>query len=91
MWGEGPPPDGDRLLRALALLRRVSAVAVRPRKPGPLAATAWVSWALGRSTHAAGYAAKALRIDSDHGLAQIVAAMVAAGHLPDWAFTARST
>lgn len=84
--GEGPTPDADRLRRALALTKRVAACAPRERRAGPLAAAAWLSWALGRSTHAANFVGLAQAIDPGHGLAGIVARMVAAGHLPAWAY-----
>ena len=45
-----------------------------------------LSWALGRSTHAALYAERACEVDPEHGLSQIVLSFVQAGHLPDWAF-----
>lgn len=86
MWGEGPQPDPDRLADALATARRVAASAPRAARPGALATCAWLSWALGRSTHAERYAALATQIEPEHGLAEIVRSMVAAGHLPDWAF-----
>lgn len=85
-WGSGPRPDVDRLLRALALVRECAALAPRRLRPGLLAAAAWMSWALGRSTHADRYAKKALSIEREHGLSEIVMTMVAAGHLPEWAF-----
>lgn len=91
MWGEGPRPDGSRLATALALARHVAALTRKADRPGPLAACAWLSWALGRSTHAERYAAEALGIDADHGLAEIVLSFATAGHLPDWAFTRPST
>ncbi len=86
MAGEGPRPDADRLLAALALLRHAAALSPRTERCGPLAAAAWVAWALGRGTHAGHYAGCALELDADHGLAGIVAALVAAGQLPEWAF-----
>lgn len=86
MWGEGARPDPQRLDTALDLVRRIAALAPRPLRAGPLAACAWLSWALGRSTHADLYARLAREIDPQHGLAEIVASFVAAGHLPDWAF-----
>ncbi|WP_438352232.1 DUF4192 family protein [Microbacterium sp. CJ88] len=88
MWGEGPVPDATRLSAALALVRRVAASAPRHRRSGPLATCAWLAWALGRSTHADVYAAQALEIEPEHGLAEIVRSFVLAGHLPDWAFRA---
>lgn len=86
MWGEGPRPDIERLGAALDACRRAAASAPRERRPGPLAACAWLAWALGRSTHAAAHARSACEIEPEHGLAGIVMSMVQAGHLPDWAF-----
>ncbi|WP_298745072.1 DUF4192 family protein [uncultured Microbacterium sp.] len=86
MWGEGPRPDTDRLQAALDLTRQVAALAPRPLRPGPLALCAWLSWALGRSTHADHYTREALKIEPTHGLSEIVQSFVQAGHIPDWAF-----
>lgn len=86
MWGEGDRPDVDRLERALELSRHVAASAPRISRPGPLALCAWLSWALGRSTHADRYASEACSIEPEHGLGEIVRSFVLAGHLPDWAF-----
>jgi len=86
VWGEGPRPDPERLLRALALVRRIAAVTPRGSRAGALAVCGWLSWTLGRSTHADVYARRALKIDRWHGLARIIVALTAAGHLPDWAF-----
>lgn len=86
MWGEGDRPDPGRLTAALRLVRRVAAVAPRASRPGPLAMCAWLSWALGRSTHADVYASQACEIEPEHGLSEIVLSFVRAGHLPDWAF-----
>jgi hypothetical protein len=86
MWGEGDPPQVSRLETALALSRRTAALAPREAQPGALAMCAWLSWALGRSTHAAAYAERACEIEPEHGLSQIVLSFVHAGHLPDWAF-----
>lgn len=86
MWGEGPRPDPQRLERALAVCLNAAALAPVAQQPGALASTAWLSWSLGRSTHADKHAAQAQVIDPEHGLAEIVRTMVAAGHLPEWAF-----
>ncbi|HAN24626.1 MAG: hypothetical protein CMH36_08195, partial [Microbacterium sp.] len=51
---------------------------------------AWLSWALGRSSHADGYVRAAREHEASHGLADIVGRFVAAGHLPDWAFRGRA-
>lgn len=86
MWGEGDTPDVARLGVALEVCRHAAAVAPRGARSGALAMCAWLSWALGRSTHAAAYAGMACEIEPEHGLSQIVLSFVQAGHLPDWAF-----
>ncbi|MBW9111832.1 DUF4192 family protein [Microbacterium ureisolvens] len=86
MWGEGDSPQVSRLETALELARHTAAAAPRDARPGSLAMCAWLSWALGRSTHAAAYAERACEIEPEHGLSQIVLSFVSAGHLPDWAF-----
>lgn len=90
MWGEGPRPDPPRLLRALAVARRAAAAAPPTHRAGALATCAWLSWALGRSSHADGYVRAAREHEASHGLADIVGRFVAAGHLPDWAFRGRA-
>jgi len=82
--GEGHEADPDRLRHALEVAKRVASVAPRARRAGPFAASAWLSWALGRSTHAAHFVKLAREIDPHHGLADIIAAMVAQTHLPAW-------
>lgn len=86
MWGEGAIPDPARLESALELVRHAAARTSRRGRAGALAVCAWLSWALGRSTHADRFARAALDIDADHGLADIVRSFVASAHLPDWAF-----
>jgi hypothetical protein len=86
MWGEGARPDPARLRASLELCRRVAALVPRERRPGALAACAWLAWASGRSTHAATYAEAALEIDGTHGLSHIVRTMTDVGRLPEWVF-----
>ncbi len=86
MWGEGSQPDAERLFCALDACRRAAAAAPDASRPGALSACAWLSWALGRMTHAEAYARQAMRIEPAHGLSEIVLSFVAASHLPDWAF-----
>lgn len=90
MWGEGDRPDPDRLVHALALTRQIAALAPRASRPGALSMCAWLSWALGLSTHAESYARAACAIEPEHGLSEIVRSFVHAGHLPDWAFRRRA-
>lgn len=85
--GEGDRPDVERLGTALSVCRRLAALAPAEAACGALSAAAWLSWALGRSTHAEIYARRALALDPEHGLSQIIDTMVTAGHLPEWAFT----
>lgn len=86
MWGEGARPDPQRIERALGVCMRTVALTPIDNQPGVLAAAAWLSWSLGRSTHAYRHAQHALGIESGHGLAGIVASFVIAGFLPDWGF-----
>ncbi len=86
MWGEGAEPAPERLDQALELCRHVAALAPRHLQVGALSVCAWLSWALGRSTHADKYAEMAQAVEPEHGLAAIVRSFVTAGHLPDWAF-----
>lgn len=84
MWGQASRPQASRLEHALAAVRLAAAVI---ESAGSLAACAWLSWALGRSTHADDYAKQGMGLEPDHGLCGIVASYVRAGHLPDWAFS----
>ena len=86
IWGDAPRPDNTRLTRALEVARRIAATVPDDIKPGPLAVAAWLSWALGRSTHADAYAVQAENIDPEHGFACIIRQFVQAGHTPDWAY-----
>lgn len=86
VMGEGPRPDWRRLMRALELTKFAAAAAPKAQRPGALSVCAWLSWALGRSTHAGLFAELALEIEPGHGLSGIVLSMAAASHLPAWAF-----
>lgn len=86
MWGEAPRPDADRLRAALATIRHLAGLTPPTQRAGLLATAAWLSWALGHSTHADDYARQALTVDPGHGLAGIVANFVQAAFLPSWAF-----
>lgn len=84
--GDGPRPDSDRLGVALTLVRRTVALAPRETRGGPLVAAAWLSWACGRSTHAARYLDQAQTVDPELTFAQLLRAVVDAGMLPRWSF-----
>ncbi|GAT74270.1 lipopolysaccharide biosynthesis protein [Microbacterium sp. HM58-2] len=84
--GQGPAPDPDRLRLALAVVRLAASRAPRPSRRGPLTAAAWLSWALGRSTHAGHYLELVREIDPEYGLAALLETMIGAAALPEWAF-----
>lgn len=84
--GHGPTPDPDRLRRALSVVRHAAARAPRNARPAPLTAAAWLSWALGRATHAGRYLDLAREIDPGYGLAVILDRLLAETALPEWAF-----
>lgn len=82
--GHGPTPDVNQLRAVLEIARHLAALAPERYRSGPLAVAAWLSWALGRSTHADAYAHQALTLDPNHGFAGIVTHLVDQG-LPEWA------
>ncbi|WP_309103855.1 DUF4192 family protein [Microbacterium sp.] len=84
--GRGPKPDPDRLRLALGVVRGAAARAPRASRPGPLTAAAWLSWALGRSSHAGHYLESVREIDPEYGLAALLGSMISAAILPEWAF-----
>lgn len=88
LLGHGERPDSRRLLRALTLVRNACASAPDEHRSGALAAAGWLSWALGRSTHAGIYLAQALEHDPEHDLARALSKLVDHGILPEWAFVA---
>lgn len=84
--GHGPAPDADRLRLALTVVRGAAARAPRASRPGPLTVAAWLSWALGRASHADHYLALAREIDPQYRLAGLLATLMDTAVLPDWAF-----
>ena len=84
--GRGPSPDPDRLRVALTVVRNAAARAPRASRPAPLTAAAWLSWALGRSTHAAHYLQLATQIEPTYSLALLLRTMVDTAILPEWTF-----
>lgn len=89
MMGVGVRPDPQRLEAALqaCLLAASSVEDVPEMSSGVLSVASWLSWALGRSSHADWLAKRALADEPGHGLSEILVSFVAAGHLPEWAFT----
>jgi hypothetical protein len=84
--GQGPAPDIDRIRLALSVVREAAARAPRAMRPAPLTAAAWLSWALGRASHAAHYLALVREIDPRYSLAALLETMIAGAMLPEWAF-----
>jgi hypothetical protein len=84
--GKGPSPDSDRLRLALDIVRVAASRAPRASRVAPLTAAAWLSWALGRSTHAGHYLDEAREIDPDYGLAALLRTMIDSAMLPEWTF-----
>ncbi len=82
--GRGARPDPDRLGCALHIVRLAAARAPRHARPGALTAAAWLSWALGRSSHAGAYVDEALRIEPEHRMASLIGTMLSAAVLPEW-------
>lgn len=84
--GRGSAPDPERLRSALGVVRLAAARAPRASRPAPLTAAAWLSWALGRSTHAGQYIERAREIDPHYGLAALLESMIGGAMLPEWVF-----
>ncbi|WP_091229962.1 DUF4192 family protein [Microbacterium sp. 3J1] len=84
--GRGPAPDPSRLRLALDVVRTAAARAPIASRPAPLTAAAWLSWALGRSSHAGHYLELVAEVDPDYGLATLLGAMINSAVLPEWAF-----
>nr|WP_201468783.1 DUF4192 family protein [Microbacterium hydrocarbonoxydans] len=84
--GRGPAPDAPRLRRALDTVRTAAARAPRLSRPAPLTMAAWISWALGRASHAGHYLDLARSIEPEYGLASLLDTMIGAAVLPEWAF-----
>lgn len=86
--GRGERPDPDRLRCALQVVRTAASRAPRHAQAGALTAAAWLSWALGHSSHAGAYVDEALRADPQHSLAALMSTMLSAAMLPEWVLRA---
>lgn len=84
--GQGVAPDPDRLRAALNVVRAAAARAPRVSRPGPLTVAAWLSWALGRSTHASSHLRAVAEIDPDYSLARLISTLIDNAVLPEWTF-----
>lgn len=88
LLGQGPTPDPTRLKSALQTARYVAAHTSDDYRAAALAVCSWCAWGLGNGTHAAIYAAEAITIAGDHGLANLVHTLADAGQLPAWIYSA---
>lgn len=84
--GRGPTPDTERLRCALSVAREAAARAPRHSRPAPLTVAAWLSWALGRASHAGRYLEMVREIDPRYSLAALLETMIGGAMLPEWAF-----
>ena len=79
-------PDRARVEGALALLLPLIANAPPRHRVGPLCVTAWLSWSLGRGSAAGALIDRALEIEPEHPMANLLATFIGSGALPEWAF-----
>lgn len=86
--GRGPRPDPERLSRALDRVRTAAASAPRAQRAAVLTSAAWLSWALGRSTHADHLLATAHDLDPELTLIGVLRSVLDRVGLPPWAFAA---
>src|SRR5206468_8820379 len=86
--GDMPRPEADRVERAIELLRLTAAHLPERHRAPLLTMVAWLHWALGRGSVAARFVDAVLAIDPDYGLAELLARMLGAGMLPEWAYRA---
>lgn len=84
--GRGAAPDAERLRIALRVLREAAARAPRASRPAPLTLAAWISWSLGRATHAQRYLDMVAEIDPAYSLAGLLHALIDTAVLPEWTF-----
>ncbi|WP_270367285.1 DUF4192 family protein [Microbacterium algeriense] len=85
--GKAERPDPERLEAALAACLFTAAHVTGHEHAALLAAAAWLSWALGRSTRASHYLEHAGQADPDLTIVETFRPALAAGMLPAWAFT----
>jgi hypothetical protein len=86
MMGIGSRPDVGRIERGIDILLAVVSRADDPDRPAPLCMLAWLTWALGLTSHAHRYVQEALNIEPGYGLAELLSAVFNHGLLPEWAF-----
>lgn len=80
-------PNVPRVEGSIDLLKHLIANIPDRYRPGPLCMLSWLQWSLGRGSAAGAASAMALAIDPKHSMALLLNTMLAAGMLPDWAFS----
>jgi hypothetical protein len=86
--GDMPRPDPDRVERGIEVLRLTAAHLPERHRAPLLTMLAWLHWSLGRGSVAGRLVDAALAIDPGYGLAGLLARMLGAGMLPEWAYRA---
>ena len=83
----GRRPDVTRCRAGIGALLRAAANVEEPARPGLLCMAGWLCWAIGRASAAHRLLDAALGIEPDHRMSRLVRALVAAGAVPEWAFS----
>lgn len=86
LLGRGERPDVARLESALAVCRHLAVHTEDVHAAAAFVSAGWIAWALGRSSEASGYIERALEIDPELSFAGLMARVIGASMLPDWAF-----
>lgn len=89
LLGRGERPDVARLESALAICRHLAANTADVHAAAALISAGWIAWALGRSSEAHVYVERATAIDPDLSFAGLMAKVLDAAMLPEWAFNRR--
>ncbi|GGI47797.1 hypothetical protein BCL57_002508 [Agromyces flavus] len=79
-------PDVGRIERSIETLAVAAAHAPSPDRAGVLCVTAWLAWALGRSSAGGALIDQALAADPGNTMAALLRRFFGSGALPDWAF-----
>ncbi|HEY0247821.1 MAG TPA: DUF4192 family protein [Gryllotalpicola sp.] len=84
--GHAGRPDGERIRRGIRLVSRLAALAPEGAAPEALAVLAWLHWSQGSGSIAGRFVDRARAIDPDFGFAELLAAVLGQGRLPEWAY-----
>jgi hypothetical protein len=87
MFGVGPRPNPERILRGIALLSRMLSCTTGLERLPLLTMLAWLNWAVGLGSRAGAFIEQACTLDPDYGMARALAAMFENNPLPEWAFS----